>query len=206
MDADGVGAGTITSQSTTTTTSSATLTARMSTTDLRHALVVVIGSTIPNIGAPRPTRTAQPQIDMEGQPAVIPSATVRRMRGRIRDNEIRANGVTGNETVRRIEDPEARNSPATEEEQAGNRGAAWIEAAEERIASVIDKFLIHRVDPTKALSAEPRRERAEAPPAPAASAALPAWEVREAAAHEVAAEAGEGRLGHDPRPRVRTDI
>jgi hypothetical protein len=134
---------------------------------------------------------------MEGQPAAILSATVKRMRGRIRVNEIRANGVTGNATARRIEVWEAGNSRATEEGLAGHRRALRIEAAAERIVSAIDKFLIHRVDRTKVLSVEPPRERAEVQPEPAASAALPAWEVREAVAHEAAAEAGEGRRGHE---------
>jgi hypothetical protein len=149
--------------------------------------VVTAGSTIHNIGAAHPTRTAQPQIDMAEQPAVIPSATVRLIRCRIR-----VNGVTGNETARRIEVPEADNSRATEEGPTGNRRALWIEAAEERIGWVIDKFLIRRVDRTKVLSVGPRRGRAEVQPELVASAALPAWEAR-GAAHEVAAADGEGR-------------
>ena len=100
--------------------------------------------------------------------------------------------MIGNETARRIEVPGADNSRVTEEGQAGNRRALWIEAAEERIGWVIDKFLIRRVGRTKVLSVEPRRGRAEVRPEPAASAALPAWEAREAA-HEVAAADGEGR-------------
>ena len=77
------GARITTSRSTTTTPSSAIRTARMSTIGRRLGQgAVIAGSTTHSIGAAHLTRTARPLIDMEGRPAVIPSATVRRMRGR----------------------------------------------------------------------------------------------------------------------------
>jgi hypothetical protein len=152
--------------------------------------VATTGNTIRNIAVVLPIRTAQPQIDMEEPRAVIRWATGRRMRGRIR-----ANGA-GNEIARQIEVPGADNSRVTgvteAEGQADNRRAVWIEAAEERTEWVIDRFLIPRVDRTRAPSVEHRRGRAEVRPVPAASAVLPAWEVREAA-QEVVAAGGEGR-------------
>lgn len=90
---------------------------------------VTAGSIIHSIGAERPTRTATPQIDMEERLVAIPSATVKRMHGRIR-----VNGMTGSETARRTEVPGTDSSRETEEGQAGNRRARRIEAAEEQTA------------------------------------------------------------------------
>jgi hypothetical protein len=56
----------------------------------------------------------------------------------------------------------------------------------------IGRFPILRADRTKVRSAEAREGQAEARPEPAASAVLPAWELR-VEVHEAAEAAGEGR-------------
>lgn len=147
--------------------------------------MAITGSTTHNIAAAHLTRTVRPQISMGEQPAEIPWATGKRMVGRIRGK-----GGIGNKQAQWI--AEMGNSRAIAGVRVGNRRARWIEVAEVEIGSGIDNFPIRRADRTKALLAVPRRERAEAQPAPVASADLPAWEVPEAAP-EAAAVGGEGR-------------
>src|ERR1700739_4905142 len=111
---------------------------------------VTAGSTTHNIEVPHPIRIAQPQINTEERPVVIPWATGRRTGGRMR-----VKGVAGNKRARRIEVAGAYNSRAIEGVQAGNKRARWIEV-EAEIGWVIDKFRTHRVDRIKAPSVAPR--------------------------------------------------
>lgn len=188
------GAPITTSQSTGTTPSSTIRTERISATGRRSGMLAVAatGSITRNIGAARPTRTGQPQISTAAAPVEIPWPTASRMRDRTK-----VRGMADSRAEPRIEEvvavnsrvieaARAVNSRAIEEARAVNSPARTIVAEEGRIALAIDKFRTPRVGRIRVRSVAPREGRAEARPAPAASAALPVW---------VAPEAAEGRAG-----------